>query len=176
MDRPRSRSSSESRSEARARALSTVGRRLHEASAGLMVAGDRLLAPLGVTSVQWKVLATLDSDGPLRVSDLVTRLKMDQAGTSRLVARLERAGFVSRQPSLEDNREVHVALTRKGSQATVRCRAVLEPLMRGLTERLGDERLVAFAEALEVFAAQVEALTAELPKPRRAHPKAPRDT
>lgn len=173
MDPPRSRSSLESKTEVHARALRTLGRRLHEASAGLMLVGDRLLAPLGVTSAQWKVLAALDADGPLRVSDLAVGLRLEQAGTSRLVARLARAGFVSRQPSEEDRREVRIVLTPRGRQAAVLCRAVLGPLMRSLTEPLGDERFVAFAEALEVFASQVEALIPQVP-PRPGPPRSRR--
>ncbi|HEX5748823.1 MAG TPA: MarR family transcriptional regulator [Archangium sp.] len=166
MDRPRSRSSSESRTEVRGQALRTLGRRLHEASAGLMVLGDRVLAPLGVTAAQWKVLAALEADGPRRISDLVSSLRLDQAGTSRLVDRLERAGFVTRRPSKEDRREVRVVLTEEGAGAAARCRAVLEPLMRELTGELEDERLAAFAQVLEVFAARVETLTTRVP-PRR---------
>jgi DNA-binding MarR family transcriptional regulator len=147
-----------------------VGRRLHEASAGLMLLGDRLLAPLGLTSTQWKVLAALDADGALRVADLVAVLRLDQAGTSRLVSRLQEAGFVARSPSQEDRREVRVRLTEEGRQAAARCREVLGPLMEQLTEGLEDEQLEALARGLEVFAERVEALATQVP------PRPPRGT
>lgn len=136
-----------------------------------MLVGDRVLAPLGVTSAQWKLLAALEADGPRRISDLVSSLRLDQAATSRLVGRLERAGFVTRHPSEEDRREVQVVLTGQGAQAAARCRAVLEPVMRTLTEDFHEEQLVAFAKALEVFAARVELLATQVP--RRRLPRTP---
>lgn len=169
MARPRSRSSSDSRTEQRAQAQRTLGRRLHEASAGLLLLGDRLLAPLGLTSAQWKVLAALEADGALRVADLVSVLRLDQAGTSRLVSRLERAGFVARSPSQEDRREVRVLLTEEGRRAAARCREVLVPVMRELTEGLEDEQLQALALGLEAFAERIEALVTRVP-PRRREP------
>ena len=153
------------------RALRTLGRRLHEASAGLMVVGDRALAPLGVTSAQWKVLAMLDAEGPLRISELVSSLRLDQAATSRLVERLERTGLVTRQPSEEDRRGGHIVLTGEGTRTAARCRTVLEPLMQELTENLDEEGLTAFARALDAFASRIEALATRVP-PRRT-PRTP---
>jgi DNA-binding MarR family transcriptional regulator len=167
MDRPRSRNSLES-SEARQQALRTLGRRLHEASAGLLLVGDRVLAPLGITSTQWKVLAALTVEGPLRVSDLVSRLRLDQAGTSRLVDRLEQAALVTRQPSQEDRRETRLLLTAEGERVAARCRAVLAPVMDELTQDFDEAQLVAFARALEAFATRIEPLAERLPKRRVA--------
>jgi len=150
------------------RALRTLGRRLHEASAGLMVVGDRALAPLGVTSAQWKVLAMLDAEGPLRISELVSSLRLDQAATSRLVERLERTGLVTRQPSEEDRRGGHIVLTGEGTRTAARCRTVLEPLMQELTENLDEEGLTAFAQALDAFASRIEALATRVPARRTA--------
>ncbi|HEX8705904.1 MAG TPA: MarR family transcriptional regulator [Myxococcaceae bacterium] len=131
-----------------------------------MVAGDRVLAPLGVTATQWKVLAALEAQGPSRLADLVSQLRLDQAGTSRLVERLERAGLVTRQPSREDGRVVLAALTQQGRQAAGRCRAVLEPMMRELTSEFDDARLVLFCEVLEAFTARAETFAAQLPRRR----------
>lgn len=133
---------------------------LNAAAAGLSTLGDRVLRPLKVTSVQWKVLVVLARRGDSRVSDLVAVLEHDQAAVSRLVGRMERSGLVRRGDDPDDARAGVVSLTARGQKTYQRCdeklRAVLGTLERSLkpTEQAELRRLLtkfttAIDEALE---------------------------
>src|SRR5436309_11957254 len=50
-------------------------------------------------------------EGSMRVGDLARDLRVTVGGTSKLVDRVERAGFVARQSDPEDRRASRVALT-----------------------------------------------------------------
>ena len=66
----------------------------------LLEAGDRLTAPLGLTSARWQVLGAIEEEGrPLTVAQVGRRMGLSRQAVQRLVNDLERLGFVS----LEDN-------------------------------------------------------------------------
>jgi len=50
----------------------------------------------------------------LRMSELADRLLLSRSGITRLVDRLERQGFVERQPCLDDGRGYYAVLTATG--------------------------------------------------------------
>jgi DNA-binding MarR family transcriptional regulator len=94
--------------------LSTVGplshaifrvARAHKALAG------RLLREAGLHPGQELVLTTLWAHGPQRMVDLATAIESDAPTMTRSVARLERAGWVSRSPSPTDGRVMIVEAT-----------------------------------------------------------------
>ena len=129
---------------------------MNAAASALARLGDQVLRPLNVTSAQWKVLVVLARQGPARVSDLVERLQHDQAATSRLVSRMERAGLVKHLDPPDDARAGVVQLTARGRRAYVACDARLREVMGALEQRLGARQqqalrglLVRFNEALD---------------------------
>jgi len=79
--------------------------RLHKAIAG------RLLREAGLHPGQELVLMALWADGPQRMVDLVTTIGSDAPSMTRSVARLERAGWVSRTPSETDGRVMIIEAT-----------------------------------------------------------------
>jgi DNA-binding MarR family transcriptional regulator len=48
------------------------------------------------------------------VTELADRLQLAQSSVTELVARVEQAGFVRREPSSEDGRVVYLRLTKAG--------------------------------------------------------------
>src|SRR5436190_13329100 len=54
--------------------------------------------------------------GSVRVGDLARDLRLTVGGTSKLVDRIERAGFIARQPDPDDRRASRVALTAAGKR------------------------------------------------------------
>jgi DNA-binding MarR family transcriptional regulator len=54
--------------------------------------------------------------GSMRVGDLARGLRITVGGTSKLVDRIERAGFIAREPDPEDRRASRVSLTTAGKR------------------------------------------------------------
>jgi DNA-binding MarR family transcriptional regulator len=54
--------------------------------------------------------------GSMRVGDLARALRITVGGTSKLVDRIERAGFIAREPDPEDRRASRVSLTTAGKR------------------------------------------------------------
>jgi DNA-binding MarR family transcriptional regulator len=74
-------------------------------------------------------------DAQPTVSDLAAKLDMTQQGASKVVAELERLGYVERLPSPRDARVRHVGLTARGREAVTAARRARERLEGRLRER-----------------------------------------
>jgi DNA-binding MarR family transcriptional regulator len=71
------------------------------------------LAPLGLTSSQYSIIARLNRVGPLTINEIAEALVMDRTTTGRAIRPLERDGLV-RIGSVEDARKRVVNLTAAG--------------------------------------------------------------
>jgi len=102
---------------------------------------DRALHPYGLGASDFEVLDLLVAAAPeegdqCRVQNLVGRVHLSQSALSRLIARLERDGLVTRSICAEDRRGVYVSVTPKGRAL----HAEVLPLQRAaLARALGDE-------------------------------------
>ena len=86
----------------------------------LLEAGDRLTAPLGLTSARWQVLGAIEQEGqPLTVAQIGRRMGLSRQAVQRIVNDLEPLGFVSLQENPDHKRARLVALTRS-SEETLR--------------------------------------------------------
>ena len=115
--------------------------RAHKALAG------RLLREAGLHPGQELVLTTLWTHGPQRLVDLVAAIESDAPTMTRSVARLERAGLVSRSPSPTDGRVTIVEAT----EASLVLRAKVEHAWREL-ERITTASLTSDEQARTVGA------------------------
>lgn len=73
-----------------------------------------LLKPLGLTYTQYIVLLVLWEKDGMSVTDIGKRLRLDNGTLSPLLKKLEKAGYVERQRSREDDRVVVITLTEAG--------------------------------------------------------------
>ena len=76
-----------------------------------------------VTYVQFKVLARLGLDSPtgsLRMTELADEVVYSRSGLTYQAGLLEKAGLVSRAPSVEDERSVTVTVTDSGREVIAR--------------------------------------------------------
>lgn len=78
---------------------------------------SELLRALDVTYTQYLVLLVLWEQEGLTVREIGERLTLDSGTLTPLLRRLEQAGYVHRERSLEDRRCVHVYLTARGHDA-----------------------------------------------------------
>ena len=68
---------------------------LFRANGRLLIAGDRLVAPLGLTSARWQILAAIfDAERPEPVAWLARNLGANRQNVQRIVNDLERDGLV----------------------------------------------------------------------------------
>ncbi|MEJ7705518.1 MAG: MarR family winged helix-turn-helix transcriptional regulator [Geodermatophilaceae bacterium] len=95
-----------------------------------------LLEQIGLTYPQYLVMLVLWQDGAHAVHEIAARLALPAHALSPLLARLERAGLVTRRRSSSDHRVVRVRLTAVGAdleaaagraQRDVACQTQLDP-------------------------------------------------
>ncbi len=97
----------------------------------------------GVSLARARTLATLDREGPQRLTDLALLEQVAQPTMSALVGRLEADGLVSRGGDAMDGRTVTVSITDAGRQCLARLiQRRSERLERALAELPLNDRTV----------------------------------
>lgn len=89
-----------------------------------------LLDALGLTYPQYLVLSVLWEEDGQTISAIAARLALESSTITPLVKRLEQAGFVERQRSAADERQVHVRLTEPGRDLRCRTGCLAERLLQ----------------------------------------------
>jgi DNA-binding MarR family transcriptional regulator len=79
----------------------------------LLVAGDRLAKPLGLTSSRWQVLGAIEEQ-PLPVAQIARKMGLARQNVQRLADVLEEEGIVEYAPNPNHQRAKLVCLTDKG--------------------------------------------------------------
>lgn len=91
-----------------------------------------LLTPLKLTYPQYLVMLVLWEQKTLSVKELGIRLHLDSGTLTPLLKNLEKAGLVSRERDISDNRNVNISLTRKGIGLRDKARGIPRELACGL--------------------------------------------
>lgn len=102
--------------------LLTLGSRLRRIGERMQADVHRFLSSegVGVLPGQYPMLAALDRNGPLTVSELVQALGTAQPGVTRSVGQLEERGLVAVRQGDHDRRVRTVELTPEGAAAVER--------------------------------------------------------
>ncbi|MCD8456214.1 MarR family winged helix-turn-helix transcriptional regulator [Xylella taiwanensis] len=102
------------------------------------LAGDRLLAPLGLTSARWQLLGTIKccSDRPQPVAWLARDTAANRQNVQRIVNDLERDGLVAFKPNPHHRRAHLIVLTEKGQQAWETAMKLQVPWVNDLADGL----------------------------------------
>jgi DNA-binding MarR family transcriptional regulator len=90
---------------------------LSQVAARLRAASRERLAELGLDPRQVGLLLVLRDEGPMPQQTLGERVGMDRTTTMQLVASLESAGIVRREPHPSDKRAYLMHLTPRGQRA-----------------------------------------------------------
>jgi len=90
-----------------------------------------LLAPHGVTPVQYAVLKALGHDAALSGTEIGRRMVLDSASVTGVIDRLESLGLVERRPDPNDRRAQLIAPTSRAKQRL--------PLLDAAMDRLNAE-------------------------------------
>ena len=82
------------------------------------------LKPLGLTYTQYIVMLVLWEEDGISVSDIGSRLMLDNGTLSPLLKKMESAGFIERRRSLDDDRIVKITLTDEGRRLQDKARDI----------------------------------------------------
>ena len=105
------------------------------------------LAELGTQG--FTALAIVHREGPVRISDVAGRLRIDLSVASRQVAALVAAGYAEREPDPDDRRSYRISATERGTQVLREShRRMVEAFARPLAEWPEDD-IVALAAGLD---------------------------
>jgi DNA-binding MarR family transcriptional regulator len=103
----------------------------------VLTAGDRLVAPLGLTSARWQMLgAIVAAERPQPVAWLARDLGAARQNVQRIVNDLEKEGLVAFETNPHHRRAQLVVLTDKGRQAFEAAMCLQAPWINGLAEGL----------------------------------------
>lgn len=98
---------------------------LRKASRRISQFYDAALAPVGIKSTQFSILAEVErrsADGPLTMCELATVMVMDRSTLGHNLRPLQRDDLLSLKLAMTDRRKRHVALTKKGKATLLRAR------------------------------------------------------
>ncbi|MCR4990416.1 MAG: MarR family transcriptional regulator [Lachnospiraceae bacterium] len=82
------------------------------------------LSPLGLTYTQYVVLMVLWENETVNVGQLGNILHLDAGTLTPLLKRLEKAGYVTRERSKEDERVTIIHITPEGDALKVKCKDI----------------------------------------------------
>jgi DNA-binding MarR family transcriptional regulator len=124
----------------------------------------------GLHATEWYALSQISLDGPLTSGELATATGLTTGATTRLIDRLERAGYVRRLPDPTDRRKVRVEAI---PEALTRIDEVVTPARTKIAEvlaRYTDDQLTTLFDYFTHATPAYRAATAELRTSRKPQP------
>lgn len=88
---------------------------------------------VGTPGAQVAALVQLEREEGILIRELGARLGLESAGTTGLVARIERQGLARRAPEETDRRAVRIHITPKGRRTVKRVGPILSELSQRMT-------------------------------------------
>src|SRR3546814_14466566 len=99
------------------------------------------MEPVGITAAQFKVLIIMAQRGIDTPVELCRYLSLDSGSMTRMVDRLEQKGFLIRQRSADDRRQVRLVLTEAGQALADRLPVIGADAMNQLAGSIRREEL-----------------------------------
>ena len=109
---------------------------------------DQHLAPCGLRSSQFGILAQLDRSGPLGIAELAQAMVMDRTTITRTIAPLERDGLVEVVAGDTDRRRKEVRLTASGRERLAAARPHWRRAQAAFEKHFGAEDAAAMRTLL----------------------------
>jgi DNA-binding MarR family transcriptional regulator len=133
-------------------ALSAASLDLFKVTSGMLAEGDRLVAPLGLTSSRWQVLGTiLAAPQPQPVAWLARDMGANRQNVQRIVNDLAKEGFVDFASNPHHRRASLVVMTDLGREGFEQAMAQATPWMNNLAEGIALSDLEAMHRVLKVL-------------------------
>lgn len=115
--------------------------------------GRHMQAELGLSLAEQELLKHLMlGGGEQKLGDLAQRVGLSKAGITKMMDRLQNAGFVKRVPSRKDRRVIMARLTKRGATVLTRSFELVALWVEAnLRQHLDDNQLVALKDALQTL-------------------------
>ena len=137
--------------------ITTLILKIFEANGQLLAAGDRLVAPLGLTSARWQVLGAIDAGSEqLSVADLARRLHVSRQAVQRITNELVDAKLLTFADNPRHKRSPLVRFTGRGRTVYEEALALQRPWAEALAAGLAPEQIEAAIETLEQLLKQID--------------------
>ena len=108
----------------------------------LQIAGDRLVADLGLTSARWQILGAIAySERPESVAWHARTMGVHRQGVQRIVNELKMEGIVEFQPNPHHKRAHLVVLTTKGQKLFEAAIALQVPWVNDISRGLSPDEI-----------------------------------
>ena len=131
---------------------------LFRLTSAILTAGDRLVAPLGLTSARWQVLGAIaDAERPQPVAWLARDLGANRQNVQRIVNDLARDGLIAFAPNPHHRRAQLVVLTDKGREAFAAAMRLQAPWVNRLAEGLAAADLATFRDVIANLRSKLDA-------------------
>ena len=114
---------------------------------------DQFLAPSGLRTTQFSILAKLRGLGPLTINALAKELVMDRTTLGRNILPLQRDGLIEVAPGAKDRRRRELRLTEAGRKLHREGMAHWEEAQNRFNTVFGDERAAALRDLLREVSA-----------------------
>lgn len=122
---------------------------LSRASGQYNVQMESALKARGLDQGQWRILLVLMEHDSIGVARLAEKVVFKLSTTTRIIQRLEKAGFISSIQSAQDARIKNVSITPAGKAAVEASRAAAAAVFNQAFEGLDARTVEAFCKALE---------------------------
>jgi len=103
-------------------------------------------------SAQWRALATLAEEGPMRIGELAAACRVTQPGMTRLVASMVELELVSRAVDGDDPRATLLSLTDSGREAIDGWRRTIRDTLAPRFADLGPDDWAAIERTASIIA------------------------
>ena len=114
----------------------------------IMAPYRQLLAKIGVTEQQWRVMRVLDERGMMDPKEIAEAACLLNPSLTRIMQLLEKKGLIARKGHPEDRRRVQVRITQAGRDMLVAAQPESLVIAEQLRERVGQEKLDALLDLL----------------------------
>lgn len=121
------------------------------------------LAPLGLRPAEYAALLVIDGNPGARSADISALLGIEKANFTTFLRRLERRGWVRREPSATDGRAHALHLTAAGSVLLRAAEVLREAQEQAIATRLGALEHARLVELLQALLDGAEAPPPPLP-------------
>ena len=138
-------------------ALSGLVLDLFRLTSELLTVGDRLVAPLGLTSARWQILgAIVAAERPQPVAWLARDLGANRQNVQRIVSDLHADGLIAFETNPHHRRAQLVVLTGKGRQAFEAAMELQAPWMNELSDGLSVKELETVGRVVRILRRKIE--------------------
>ncbi|HEX8049509.1 MarR family winged helix-turn-helix transcriptional regulator [Rhizobium sp.] len=123
----------------------------------VLASGDRLVAPLGLTSARWQILGAITSAGrPQPVAWLARDMEANRQNVQRIVNDLEKEGLIAFEANPHHRRAQLVVLTDKGKQTFDAAMRLQAPWANDLSDGLQVEDIETMRRVMAAMRSKLE--------------------